>query len=243
MLSLISVVSAFFVFWWMGGSASSGMAAPVVINATAKHTATVIFLHGLGDTGHGWASAFGMIKNPHIKYICPTANAQPVSLNAGFRMPSWFDIKGLSPDSEEDEPGIKQAADLLQQLIASEESKGIPRNRIIVGGFSQGGAVALYSALTAPKGPLAGILALSTWLPLHKSFPQACKANQNTPILQCHGEADPLVNLAFGEMTAHLLKTLTTKHSFTKYPGLGHSSNEKEMLDVKEFIATNLPAV
>lgn len=214
----------------------------VIINATSKHTATVIFLHGLGDTGHGWSQMFQMIRQPHIKYVCPTANTIPVTLNMGMRMPSWFDIKGLSPDSNEDECGIKQASQHLESLITAEEEQGIARSSILIGGFSQGAAVALYTAMTSPKSPLAGILALSTWMPLAKSFPQAFSGNKDTPILQCHGDSDSVVSRQFGELTAQLLKTYNSKHDFKLYKGMDHSSCDEEMKDAKEFIMKCLPA-
>ncbi|XP_062345024.1 acyl-protein thioesterase 1 isoform X6 [Cinclus cinclus] len=111
---------------------------PAIVPAARKATAAVIFLHGLGDTGHGWSEALAGIKSPHVKYICPHAPVMPVSLNMNMSMPSWFDIIGLSPDSQEDEAGIKQAAENVKALIDQEVKNGIPSNRIILGGFSQG---------------------------------------------------------------------------------------------------------
>ncbi|XP_037685010.1 acyl-protein thioesterase 1-like isoform X1 [Choloepus didactylus] len=111
---------------------------PTIMPATRKATAAVIFLHGLGDTGHGWAEAFAGIRSSHIKYICPHVPVMPVTLNMNMTMPSWFDIIGLSPGSQEDEPGIKQAAENVKSLIDQEVKNGIPSNRIILGGFSQG---------------------------------------------------------------------------------------------------------
>ncbi|KAJ7326562.1 acyl-protein thioesterase [Desmophyllum pertusum] len=185
---------------------------PVIVQATAKHTASLIFLHGLGDTGHGWSAGFEEIKMPHVKYICPNAPTNAVTLNHGFKMPSWFDIKSLQ-FSEEDEAGIKDSAVKIKAIIEEEIKNGIPSNRIVLGGFSQGGALALYTAFTMEK-PLAGILALSSWLPLHQSFPQALKGNKDIPILQCHGTIDPVVNVTFGEMTATVLSKLCSNTSF-----------------------------
>jgi lysophospholipase-2 len=215
--------------------------ANVVVNSTGKHTASVIFLHGLGDTGHGWSQMFQSIRQPHIRYVCPTANTIPVSLNMGMRMPSWFDIRGLSPDSAEDEPGIKAAAQQLQALISEEEKLGVPRNRIIVGGFSQGGAVALYSALTGGLAPLAGVIVMSSWLPLTKSFPASLKSNQDTPVLQCHGDSDSLVSLGFGQMTSQILKSFNKNAQFKVYPGMDHGSCDQEIQDVSQFIIKTLP--
>uniref|UniRef100_A0A8C3X0G8 Acyl-protein thioesterase 1 n=1 Tax=Catagonus wagneri TaxID=51154 RepID=A0A8C3X0G8_9CETA len=203
---------------------------PAVVPAARKATAAVIFLHGLGDTGHGWAEAFAGIRSAHIKYICPHA----------------FNIIGLSPDSLEDEPGIKQAAENVKALIEQEVKNGIPSNRIILGGFSQGGALSLYTALTTHQ-KLAGVTALSCWLPLRSSFPQCpiSGVNRDIPILQCHGVLDPLVPLMFGSLTVERLKTLVNPANvtFKTYDGMMHSSCQEEMMDVKQFIDKLLPPI
>lgn len=217
---------------------------PAIVPAARKATAAVIFLHGLGDTGHGWAEAMASIKNPHVKYICPHAPIMPVSLNMNMAMPSWFDIIGLSPDAQEDETGIKQAAEIIKAIIDQEVKNGIPSNRIVLGGFSQGGALSLYTALTSSQ-KLAGVVALSCWLPLRTSFPQAAanSANKEVSVLQCHGESDPLVPLMFGSMTSQKLKAIMNPAniSFKTYPGLAHSSCNQEMTDIKQFIEKQLP--
>ena len=109
-------------------------------------------------------------------------------------MPSWFDLYSLESDGRVDEEGIKKAQHLIHQMIANEEKAGIPANRIVLGGFSQGGALALYAGLTYPK-PVAGILALSCWLPKHGMVLQHLNDNKNIPVLQCHGDSDPIVSL------------------------------------------------
>ncbi|XP_036670386.1 acyl-protein thioesterase 1 isoform X1 [Drosophila suzukii] len=212
------------------------MAAPVIVEATAKQTATLIFMHGLGDTGHGWSSALAAIRPPFMKVICPTAPTQPVSLNAGFRMPSWFDLKTLDIGGPEDEPGIQAARDNVHGMIQKEISAGIPANRIVLGGFSQGGALALYSALTYDQ-PLAGVVALSCWLPLHKQFPGAKVNSEDVPIFQAHGDYDPVVPYKFGQLSASLLKSFMKNVTFKTYNGLSHSSSDDEMDDVKDIIS------
>ncbi|XP_064137530.1 acyl-protein thioesterase 2 isoform X1 [Loxodonta africana] len=215
------------------------------VSGAERETAAVIFLHGLGDTGHSWADALSTIRLPHVKYICPHAPRIPVTLNMKMVMPSWFDLMGLSPDAPEDEAGIKKAAENIKALIEHEMKNGIPANRIVLGGFSQGGALSLYTALTCPH-PLAGIVALSCWLPLHRAFPQAANGSaKDLAILQCHGELDPMVPVRFGALTAEKLRSVVTpaRVQFKTYPGVMHSSCPQEMAAVKEFLEKLLPPV
>lgn len=211
----------------------------VILQPTAKQTASVIFLHGLGDTGHGWSTVFQSFKKPHIKYIFPTAPIRPVSLNGGFEMTAWFDILGLKPDAAQDEEGIKKSSQILLNLVQEEVKNGIPAERIIIGGFSQGGATALYTALTSSI-KFGGVLALSTWLPLHNRFPDQLKQVENlfaTPILQCHGDCDVMVPAKWAQMSSQVLKSLGfSKVDFKMYKGVSHSSSEEEMDDVTDFI-------
>ncbi|XP_060798935.1 acyl-protein thioesterase 2 [Neoarius graeffei] len=222
------------------------LAEAVTMSGTEKETAAVIFLHGLGDTGHGWADAMTPMRLPYVKYIYPHAPRIPVTLNMKMTMPSWFDLIGLTPEAPEDEAGIKRAAENIKAIIDHEAKNGIPPHRILLGGFSQGGALSLYTALTCQH-KLAGVVALSCWLPLHKTFPQAASgsANKDIPILQCHGEMDPMIPSQFGAMTAEKLKAIVSpqKVTFCTYPGLMHSSCPQELSAVKEFIEKQLPRI
>uniref|UniRef100_A0A2K5JTR2 Acyl-protein thioesterase 1 n=1 Tax=Colobus angolensis palliatus TaxID=336983 RepID=A0A2K5JTR2_COLAP len=167
---------------------------PAIVPAARKATAAVIFLRGLGDT----------------------RPVRPVTLNMNMAMPSWFGIIGLSPDSQGDESGIKQAAEKIKALIDQEVKNGTPSNGIILGGFSQGGT--LYT------GPIGG-------------------ANRDISILQCHGDCDPLVPLMFCSLLVEKLKTLVNpaNMTFKTYEGMMHSSCQQEMMDVKLFIDKLLP--
>ena len=145
-----------------------------------------IFDFTLSDTGHGWASTLSSVKPPGVKLICPSANKMPVTLNSGFQMPSWFDLKTLNPNGPEDEAGIKAAAEYILSLIEAEMSSGLPSSNIILGGFSQGGALSLYISLNT-KHKLGGCIALSCWLPLHKqlaSVDPSSIVNREMPFLQ-----------------------------------------------------------
>jgi len=218
----------------------SKMPEPVVAAPSGKHTATIIFLHGLGDTGHGWASSIADIRPPHVKVICPTANKMPVTLNSGFQMPSWFDLLSLDPAGKEDEAGIKKAAQVVDLIIAEELKTGIPADRIMIGGFSQGGALSLYTALHTNH-KLAGVVALSCWFPLHKQIAGSSQTNKDIPFLQAHGDCDPVVPFKWGQLTSQLLRDILPNHEFKSYKGMMHSSSEEEMRDVKQFIAKCLP--
>lgn len=214
-----------------------------IVEPLSAHTASVIFLHGLGDDGCGWSQILKGIREPHIRYICPSATVKPVTVNRGTRMPSWFDVHGFTADSQQDETGIQEAAQLLQSYIAKENKHGIDCSRIVIGGISQGGAVTLYSTFAIEQQPLAGVFVLSTWLPLHTSFPAVVKSNQLVPILQCHGDADHLVTHEFGKMASQVISSFNDRLQFKSYPGLGHWYSQQEMMDVKDFIVKCLPAV
>ncbi|CAF1079057.1 unnamed protein product [Adineta steineri] len=222
--------------------------AAAVIPATVKHTASLIFLHGLGDVGSSWQDAFNMYRiakaAPHVKFIFPNAPVQRVTLNMGMPMPTWFDIHGLDHNAKEDQEGIEKSSKLLKDLIEEEIKSGIPAERVIVGGFSMGGAVAIHAALTSPH-TLGGVLALSTWLPLSTTFPKALISGDkkmNLPILQCHGDEDPMVQLRWARLTEEAVKALGFKqYTFKEYRNMGHSSCDQEMDDVSAFVVKNLP--
>jgi len=216
---------------------------PVVVPpASSQHTASVIFLHGLGDTGHGWANTLSSVTPAGVKLICPSANKMPVTLNSGFQMPSWFDLKTLNPNGPEDEAGIKVAAEYILSLIEAEVSSGVSPSNIILGGFSQGGALSLYVSLNTQH-KLGGCIALSCWLPLHKQLANmdpSCIANRDMPFLQAHGDCDPVVPYKWGHLTSQILRDILPKHEFKTYKGLVHSSNDDELQDVKQFIEKNI---
>lgn len=227
---------------------------PLIFPAVKSHTATVIFAHGLGDTGHGWASAVENWRRrqrlDEVKFILPHAPTIPITCNGGFRMPGWFDIKVLDGSVEsmrenEDAEGIRTSADYLLSLVQSEIDAGIPADRIVLGGFSQGGAMSIYTGLTA-KFKFAGIVALSSWLLLSKTFREVLSAgpkmNDNTPILMCHGNSDPLVRPELNMLSYQVLNTLGLNVTRKVYEGLAHSASLEELDDVEAFLKEKLPA-
>jgi len=219
---------------------------PIIHDAQGGDTeAIVVFLHGLGDTGDGWAMGFQdrRYRNPKVKYIFPTADTMPVSLNGGYPMTAWFDIYGLDPNAREDKEGIPKAADKIRCLINEQLSAhpNLNESNVILGGFSLGGALALYTSLTQDK-PYGGTIALSTWLPMRNDFTAESKhvirqKDAGLKIFQGHGQADPVVPYAYGKLTSELLKAGKLEAEFETYRGMAHSSCDKEMSDVHKFIS------
>jgi len=207
---------------------------PVVLKPRIKQTASMVFLHGLGDTGHGWASILNTIRPDHLKVICPTAPTIPITLNMGFRMPAWFDIEGLEFENETDIEGVKSSAKTVFKLLDAEVRAGIPSEKLIVGGFSQGAALALYCALKYNK-PLGGCVALSTYFP-ETYFPEmSCSKNKDIPYFQAHGVHDPILPYKYGLLTCEKLKASLPKHEFKSY-NIQHECSDRELNDVKTFI-------
>jgi predicted esterase len=217
----------------------------VVVKASETHgePAVVVMLHGLGDTGNGWApqaQAFAKAL-PHIEWILPHAPQQPVSLNGGMKMSSWHDIKSLDNIDAEDFKGLPESVALVHAILKEQMQKGVKPSRMMVTGFSQGGALSLMSGYQFHK-TLAGIVCMSGYLPVKQGWADMVHdAQKKTPSLQCHGTADQVVKLKFGEHAHEELTKAELPTTFKKYANLGHSSAPKEMQEVQEFIGQCLP--
>lgn len=143
------------------------------------------------------------------KFILPTASVRPISLNGGMPMPGWSDIFGLDHNANEDREGFEESRERVHRLIQKEIDNNIEGSNIVIGGFSQGGALALHVALRHPTVSFGGCVALSTWLPLRADFPDALSGRaSNLRIFQAHGSADNVVNHRWGQESHHALKTL-----------------------------------
>jgi predicted esterase len=235
----------------------------VVLTPTSGTYANVmIFMHGLGDQADGWASLMPDLRLEETKFVLPSALDRPITLNGGVRMPGWSDIYSLGEhmDSHEDKDGFEASANRILQLVRAETDKGIPSNKIVIGGFSQGGALALHVALRS-KQRLAGCIALSAWLPLRDEYPVAlsAEAKDSLRIFQVHGTADQVVRLDWGQSSHSIIKQLlhdgkaeseavVGDHGagqealpgrgahFVKIPRMGHSSDPKEMQEVRTVL-------
>ncbi|MDQ6989967.1 MAG: alpha/beta hydrolase fold domain-containing protein [Mariprofundaceae bacterium] len=208
---------------------------------TAKPAAaSIIWLHGLGADGHDFEPIIPELKLPQslaVRFIFPHAPTMPVSINGGFSMPAWYDIKGDNIEGRQDQSGIHQSAQAIQQLIEHEKKRGIPAERIILAGFSQGGAMALYVGLRQPQA-LAGILGLScyTLLPDEQQSIQPCP---QTPIQLAHGIDDDIVPLALGEASLAYLQQQQCKVAWQTYP-MAHSLCPAQIQHIGQWITTCL---
>jgi phospholipase/carboxylesterase len=197
--------------------------------------AAVIWLHGLGADGHDFepiVPELGLAKA--VRFVFPHAPVRPVTLNAGMRMRAWYDILQLG-GGPEDEAGIRASQALLETLVSREAGRGIPERRIVLAGFSQGGAVVLQTALRHSR-RLGGILALSTYLPLAGSLDaERAQANQDLPIFMAHGRFDDIIPLDRAQASRKRLEALGYAVEWHEYP-MPHSVCAPEISDIAAFL-------
>ena len=202
-------------------------------------------MHGLGDTADGFSDVASMWSRqlPHVKFVLPTAPTQPVTLNMGMPMPSWYDIKGLSERTNEECDGIGASnARILKILQDEHSSTGLPYERMVLSGFSQGGAMSIFTGLQMPPDKkLAGVLVMSGYLAGAGQFTLSA-AGAATKTLHCHGTADPMVNYGMATKTRDLLlEGGHGEYELRPYEGLVHSVSVEELQDGLEFLKGVLP--
>ena len=216
----------------------------VILAPATRASGSVIWLHGLGADGHDFVPIVPELKlptMPGLRFVFPHAPVRPVTLNMGMRMRAWYDIKTLTAEGRADEPGIRESVAVVGTLIAAERALGIASERIVIAGFSQGGALALNAALRHPE-PLAGILALSAYLPLQALLAnELAEANRQTPILMCHGQFDPVLPLALGVMACNWLRSSGFKVEWKEYL-MQHQVCQPEIHDIAAWLRARLPA-
>lgn len=205
--------------------------------------ASIIWLHGLGADGSDFVPlipALGLPDTLAVRFIFPHAPVQPVTCNGGYEMRAWYDIISLERHERRiDEAGLAASAARVAALIDREQARGVPAGRIVLAGFSQGGAVAYVSALTYPE-RLAGILALSTYLPApERSVAARSPANADLPVWVAHGEEDDVVDLALGRQAADWLTAEAYPVSWQTYP-LAHEVSAEEIADAGRWLAERL---
>jgi phospholipase/carboxylesterase len=215
----------------------------IEVETAAKPNAAVIWLHGLGADGHDFEPIVPEIVQRGERawrFVFPNAPVRPVTINGGMSMRAWYDIKGLDRNATEDAAGFRDTDSKIRQLIAKEVERGIPTNRIVLAGFSQGGAVSLY---TVPRFPdtLAGVMALSCYLPGRGSFStERLPANDSTPIFMAHGRGDTTLPMGMGVQSRDWLLSQGYKIEWHDYP-MAHAVCAAEIVDIREFLLRVLP--
>ncbi|KAH6829947.1 alpha/beta-Hydrolases superfamily protein [Perilla frutescens var. hirtella] len=228
--------------------------ATYVVKPKAKHQATIVWLHGLGDNGSSWSQLLESLPLPNIKWICPTAPTRPVAILGGFPCTAWFDMGELSEESSDDFEGLDASAAHLANLLSAEPA-GI---KLGVGGFSMGAAIALYSATCFARGKyengssypvnLRAIVGLSGWLPGARSMSSKIDGSDEStrhvaslPIFMCHGLCDEVVPYKHGERSYNALSLSGFRNvSYKTYEGIGHYTVPREMDDVCTWLNTVL---
>lgn len=230
----------------MSGAGAAAQVLPAVEIATADEaTHAIIWLHGLGADGHDFepvVEALDLDRLPPLRFVFPHAPMRPVTINGGYVMRAWYDIRSADFASRREDPtGVNESAALLEALIARENSRGIADANIVLAGFSQGGAIALHTALRHPR-KLAGVLALSTYLPLADTLAEeADAANRQTPIFMAHGHGDTVIPYDFAERSFAQLKA--EGYAIEWHPYFAeHTLAMEELRDVEDWLGRVLTA-
>ena len=216
----------------------------VVIEPEGEAERSVIWLHGLGADGHDFEPIvpyLGLDPSLRVRFVFPHAPPRPVTVNAGMIMRAWYDIRRLGSREDEDEQGIRDSAELVSSLIEEERARGIPAERIVLAGFSQGGALALHVGLRQPA-RLAGLVVLSAYLVLDEQLEaERHPATGGIPIFQAHGTLDPMVPLSAGERARDVLRRLGYAVDWRAYP-MGHEVRPEEIRDIGAALGRMLGA-
>ena len=210
----------------------------IIIETDEHPDAAVIWLHGLGADGNDFVPIIEQLQLPSdlvIRFIFPHAPIRPITINQGYPMSGWYDISSDSIVAQEDEMGIKESSAILKQLCEEQEENGIDACRIVVAGFSQGGAIALHCGCRYPK-PLAGIMALSTYLALPDSLDdEISDAAIETPVFMAHGQQDEIIDFQHGKDCQQQLESYDMDIHWHEYE-MGHSVCLEEIQHIRRWL-------
>jgi phospholipase/carboxylesterase len=216
----------------------------IEIETAPNPDAAVVWMHGLGADGHDFEPIVPELRLPattRIRFVFPHAPLRPVTINQGHVMRAWYDVRALAGVRREDEAGVRQSARQIEALLARERQRGIAPGRLVLAGFSQGGAMALHVGLRHPD-RLAGILALSCYLPLSGALAsELSPANREVPIFWAHGLHDPMIPQAMAEQGRAQLAELGYQIEWHQYP-IPHSVSAEEIADVARWLERVLAA-
>ena len=208
----------------------------IEIETGKNPTASIIWLHGLGADGNDFASIVPELRLPKtaIRFVFPHAPVQAVTINGGMRMRAWYDIAD-GANRREDERGVRASQASIETLIGRERERGTKAERLVLAGFSQGGAIALHTGLRHPE-RIAGVMALSTYVPVgEKLLPEASAANRDVPIFMAHGSDDPIIPLGRAEQSRGLLQSLGYPVEWREYR-MPHSVCPEELADIGAWL-------
>ena len=213
---------------------------PIILQTGKSPQHSIIWLHGLGADGHDFVPIADELELPvAVRYIFPHAPMRPVTINGGFVMRAWYDIASQSMDAQQDAAGIRASHSLVEELIAREVAQGIAPRNIFLAGFSQGGAIALHTALRQAV-PLGGVLALSTYLPLAEAVArELLDQSKATPIFMAHGRNDPVVPYALGVFSRDALQEFGYAVEWHEY-AMQHSVCEEELRDIANWLGEKI---
>lgn len=204
--------------------------------STGPAAGAVIWLHGLGASGHDFEDVVPLLGRNDVRFVFPHAPRRPVTINMGLIMPAWYDIAGLDERSEEDSRGVTASARLVENLIARERERGVASERIVLAGFSQGGALALYTGMRHAQ-TLAGIMVLSGYeLGTKRREVEVGVANRSTPLLGCHGVYDPMVHIQWGRAAYEAYAHPDRPSAWHEFP-IAHEVSLEEIQVIRNWLA------
>ncbi|HHW76576.1 MAG TPA: alpha/beta fold hydrolase [Xanthomonadaceae bacterium] len=216
----------------------------VEIEPKGAARSSVIWMHGLGADAHDFepiVPELRLASESSIRFVFPNAPIRPVTVNGGMRMRAWYDVLSIDLPRQEDTDGVYASERAICDLLEREQQRGVPAERIVLAGFSQGGAMALHTALRYPD-RLAGILALSCYIPLVSRLNgERRPANQQTPIFMAHGDYDAVIPMRYGQQSAELLENLGYRVEWQDY-SMGHEVCWEEIRDIAKWLERVLAA-
>ena len=217
------------------------MTEPLFIQPQKPADACVIWLHGLGADRYDFMPVAEILQQSLLttRFVLPQAPTRAVTINGGYAMPSWYDIKAMSPARSISEEELEESADMVIGLIEAQRQSGIDANRIFLAGFSQGGAVVFHTAYLKWQGPLGGVIALSTYAPTFSDTLPLSASQQRIPALCLHGQHDDVVQNAMGRTAYERLKAAGVSVTWQEYP-MGHEVLPEEIHDIGTWLAKRL---
>ena len=218
----------------------------VEVGGGEKPDGTVIWLHGLGADGHDFepiVAELDLDKQADLRFVFPHAPVRPVTINGGIPMRAWYDVMSLDRSGPQDEAGIRDSAETLKRLIEREHDRGVDYDRVVLAGFSQGGAIAMHTAMRFPE-KLAGLMALSTWMPLEATIDGEVMQSpesqpRDLPVLMAHGSFDPMLPIAVGQHARDIMQKAGFDVQWHEFP-MAHAVCAEEIAEIRRWLLSIL---